>query len=128
MADNVGYPPKNLVNSPNYTNNPFGQEEYVGPNSQIFTNPYQNQQPYPGSLRIPPGARYDKVDPFDNPYQDNRNNPNNPQDFFGFDEFGRPKNSPFTGGNRGGMNHFGGRGGFGGGFGGRGGFGDHFGI
>ena len=26
LADNVGYPPKNLVNSPNYTNNPFGQE------------------------------------------------------------------------------------------------------
>lgn len=60
------YPPKNLINTGN-TQNPFGQEEYVGPNSNIFTNPnYQNMKPHP-ELMVPPGARYDPVDPFDNP-------------------------------------------------------------
>jgi hypothetical protein len=68
MTKNVGYPPKNLINPPSYVNNPFGQEEYVGPNSMIFANPYQNQPPFPGSVKIPPGARYDPVDPFDNPH------------------------------------------------------------
>lgn len=126
------YPPKNLINPPQSISNPFGQEEYVGPNSLIFngpTNPYENIQPYPGSLRIPPGSRYDPIDPFDNP---NRVNPQGPEEFYGFDEFGRPKKAPF-----GGMNSRGGRGGLGGGFGGSfgggfggtgGGFGPNFGI
>jgi hypothetical protein len=65
------------------------------------------------------------VDPLDNPFE---NNKQGPQDFFGFDEFGRPKRSPFSGNNQGGMNNLGGRGGFGGGFGGMGGFGGNFGI
>jgi hypothetical protein len=111
-------PPKDLVNPPSSINNPFGQEEYVGPNSLIFSqpnNPYQNVQPFPGSLQIPPGARYDPVDPFDDP---RKGHPQGPQDFFGFDEFGKPKQSPFG-------NNKPGRGGFGG-FGG--GFGPNFGV
>lgn len=111
--------------------NPFGQEEYVGPNSSIFTNPYVNQPPeYINPLILPPGARYDPVDPFDNPMHDKRlNNPN--EDFMGFDEHGMPIKrpfphprgsgnyppNPFQGGFQGGF----GRGGFGGG--GFGGFG-----
>ena len=120
------YPPKNLINSGNMQN-PFGQEEYVGPNSSLFSKP-EYQQPQ-GSLMIPPGARYDPVDPFDNPLMERRDEPN---DFvMGFDEFGapikRPKprgvmppGNPFQGGFGGGP-----RGGFGGGLGGgfSGGFG-----
>ena len=48
--------------NPGSMQNPFGQEEYVGPNSNIFNNPYYTQQPKPqGSLMIPPGARYDQL-------------------------------------------------------------------
>ena len=74
MAQNVQptYPPKNIINS-GQIQNPFGQEEYVGPNSNLFKN-QNHQQPRPGgSLMIPPGARYDPVDPFDSPLIENRN-------------------------------------------------------
>ena len=80
------YPPKNLLcSNPGNMHNPFGQEEYVGPNSSVFNNPLYSQQPRPeGSLMIPPGARYDPVDPFDNPLMEKRQEPNN--DFvMGFD-------------------------------------------
>lgn len=107
--------PKTLVNPPDFVHNPFGQEEYVGPNSQIFVNPNQSPNFNPGSLRIPPGARYERVDPFDNPLIEQ---PTGPQDFFGFDEFGRPKKAPFQGPFQGGRgNGFNGLGGFGNGFG-----------
>jgi len=33
--------------NPHQTTNPFGQEEYVGPNSQIFNNPYFQQTHIP---------------------------------------------------------------------------------
>ncbi len=66
----------------------------------------------------PYGARWDPVDPLGN----YNNQPGT--DFFGFDEFGVPKKSPFKGGNnRGGKGGF--NGGFGGGF--NGGFGGGFG-
>jgi len=61
------YPPRNLINPGNDFQNPFGQEEYVGPNSQVFQNIYEQGRPYPNSMRLPPGARYDPIDPFDNP-------------------------------------------------------------
>lgn len=80
------YPPKNVINpNPGNIQNPFGQEQYVGPNSNVFNNPYYTQQPKPtGSLMIPPGARYDPVDPFDNPLLEKKYEPNN--DFvMGFD-------------------------------------------
>lgn len=74
-------------------------------------------------MRIPPGARYDPVDPFDSPLIDK----NQPRDFFGFDEFGRPLKAPFGNKSRNNPNPFGNGpfGGFGGGFGGgfNGGFG-----
>lgn len=80
-------------------------------------------------MRIPPGSRYDPIDPFDNPLRDPVQHP---QQFFGFDEFGQPLSSPFGQGrrgdfpNRGGFGDLGGRGGYGrGGFGG--GFGGNFG-
>ena len=79
------YPPKNVIHpNPGNFQNPFGQEEYVGPNSNVFNNPYYSQQPKPeGSLMIPPGARYDPVDPFDNPLLEKKDEPN---DFvMGFD-------------------------------------------
>lgn len=53
--------------------NPFGQEEYVGPNSSLFTQPYAQQPQNANPLMIPPGARYDPVDPFDNPFEIHRN-------------------------------------------------------
>lgn len=123
-------PPKNIL-SPTNAQNPFAQEEYVGPNSKLFSQPYYNQQGPQGNspLMIPPGARYDPVDPFDNPMMERNDQPG---DFvMGFDEFGRPITKPRgvrmppTG------NPFQGpRGGFGGGSGGNGfggGFGSGFG-
>jgi hypothetical protein len=71
------YPPRSVIN-PSSVDNPFGSEEYVGPNSSLFSNPHNVNQPIPGSLRIPPGARYDPVDPFDYPQEQ-------PEEFIGFD-------------------------------------------
>ena len=76
--------------SPESFQSPFGKEEYVGPNSSLFTNPYGQPQSIP-SLRVPPGSRYDPIDPFDNPLMER---PTNPTEFFGFDEFGQPLKRP----------------------------------
>ena len=78
------FPPRNMVNSSQATN-PFGQDEYVGPNSQIFSNPYYNQTRVPSNMMIPPGARYDPVDPFDDPLRAQNNEINPSEDFIGFD-------------------------------------------
>jgi hypothetical protein len=95
---------------PTSTNEPFPgggifspNGELVGPDSQLFRGGqgriYGDED---NPLRIPPGARYDPTNPFDvrglNP---DRN------EFYGFDEFGRPlKNPPRPG--RGGLGGFGG--------------------
>ncbi|CAM5999073.1 unnamed protein product [Sphagnum balticum] len=74
-------PPVRNIREPNPYGNPFGGEEYVGPNSQLF-RPGNQQQP-PSSLRIPPGARYDPVDPFDT--AENNRAENGRADLFGYD-------------------------------------------
>lgn len=75
---------------------------------------------------VPPGSRYDKTDPFDNPLRVQPKGIND--DFIGFDQFGNPirKNKGGMGGGFGPTGGFGGNsGGFGGGnSGGLGGFGN----
>lgn len=108
--------------------NPFGQDEYVGPNSQIFSNPYYTQTRVPSNMMIPPGARYDPVDPFDDPLRAQNNQINPSEDFIGFDQFGAPIKRKRTAFNPNTPNFGGFNGGFGGAFGGsRGGFGGGFG-
>ena len=69
-------PPFKNILSPTNVHQPYAQEEYVGPNSKIFTQPYQQQGPQGYSpLMIPPGARYDPVDPFDNPMMERDEQP-----------------------------------------------------
>lgn len=112
--------PPLLIGPSSSGNNPFPggglfnpNGELVGPDSQIFQGRggYSNPYGYGGDnpLRIPPGARYDPVHPFDT-----RGQGLNPDrsDFFGFDEFGQPLRRQPPG--------FGGQGnrGMGGGFGG----------
>lgn len=56
-------------------NNPFGKEEYVGPNSSIFGNGKN-----PGFEGPDPMQRYDPVDPFDY-----KGRIDSPDEFQGFD-------------------------------------------
>lgn len=61
--------PQNIL-PPRPNVNLFANEQYVGPESALFRQPQGNTSlSNPNSMRIPPGARYDMVDPFDNQFE-----------------------------------------------------------
>lgn len=88
-------------------NSPFGNEEYVGPNSNIFQGGGNRQPNFNiGGMRRPPGSRFDPIDPFGN---NNLDDDPDSRDFMGFNSDGKPfGGSKFGGGNGFGGNGFGG--------------------
>lgn len=73
-------PPGNPYNSP------FGRQDYVGPNSDIFQGRGGNRPNLQGGRR-PPGSRFDPLDPFGNNDFDDGSSSN---DFRGFNNMGQP--------------------------------------
>ena len=74
-------------------NSPFGQGQYVGPDSNIFQGGGGFRPMNMQGNRKPPGARFDPVDPFGNSSFDDDDQNN--RDFSGFNQWGKP----FGGGN-----------------------------
>ncbi len=68
---------------------PYSGEEYVGPNSGLFGGRGNGPPNMPGpSMRRPPGAQYDPVDPFGN--EGFGDDPGS-KDFSGFNNWGQPR-------------------------------------